>query len=391
MVAVKRAAASNSPSADLEQQKTSKGASERPFLFKTIQQVSKMPKSNALSKIAILGASGYTGAELIRLLHSHPHVEIKYLVAETQAGKKLSEVYPHLGYANLPNLVHVSEVDWQQVDFAFGCLPHGTSQPLLASLPPHVRIIDLSADFRLRNTTEYAHWYGHAHQAVELQKQAIYGLTEHTRDAVKKARLVANPGCYPTASQLPLIPLLEAGLIDCKNIIIDAKSGVTGAGRSLKQNLLFTEVDGGLAAYGIGNHRHTPEIEQGLTDAAKVPVQVTFTPHLIPMKRGILATIYASLTAGKTVDDIRAALAKTYASEPFVDVLNEGEHASTQQVFGTNRCVIAAHKDRVDGRVILVSAIDNLCKGASGQAVQNMNVMLELPETTGLPLVAVFP
>lgn len=350
-----------------------------------------MSERNTLIKVCIIGASGYTGAELVRLLNNHPNVKIQYLTAETQAGKKLAEVYPHLSHAGLPNLIHHSEVDWQQVDVAFGCLPHGTSQQILAKLPKHVRIIDLSADFRLSDVEEYAAWYGHAHQAIELQKHAVYGLTEHARDAVKKARLVANPGCYPTASQLPLIPLLRIGLIESENIIIDAKSGVTGAGRSTKQNLLFTEVDGGMHAYGIGSHRHTPEIEQGLSEAAGSALRVSFTPHLVPMKRGILATIYVTLKNGATADKLKQTLHTAYDAEPFVDVLTEGQLASTQQVLGTNRCIISVHADRLSGRAIIVSAIDNLVKGASGQAIQNMNVMLGFPETTGLTTVAVFP
>lgn len=350
-----------------------------------------MSKTNTLTNLCIIGASGYTGVELVRLLHMHPRVKIKTLVGESQAGKSAAEVYPHLSGLNLPGLVHVNEVNWKEIDIAFGCLPHGASQKILAGIPEHVRIIDLSADFRLKDVSEYAKWYGHAHQAVELQKQAVYGLTEHARDEVKKARLVANPGCYPTASQLPLIPLLKAGLIDTANIIIDAKSGVTGAGRATKQNLLFTEVDGGIYAYGVGNHRHAPEIDQGLSEAARGKIEVTFTPHLVPMKRGLLATIYVQLKNGATVEKIRTALSEAYGNEPFVEVLPEGAQAATQHVVGSNRCVISVHADRKQGRAILVSAIDNLVKGASGQAVQNMNVMLGLPETTALPQMAVFP
>lgn len=350
-----------------------------------------MAKTNTLIKVCIIGASGYTGAELVRLLHYHPHVELKYLVGDSQAGKPISEVFPHLSGFNLPGLIQANQVDWKEVDIAFGCLPHGTSQQILAGLPDHVRIIDLSADFRLKDIASYAHWYGHAHQAVDLQKEAVYGLTEHARDKVKKARLVANPGCYPTAAQLPLIPLIQAGLIETSDIVIDAKSGVTGAGRSTKQNLLFTEVDAGIYAYGIGNHRHTPEIEQGLSNAAGNPIQVRFTPHLVPMKRGILSTIYVTLKNSATIEKLRQSLEAAYANEPFVEVLPDGHLAATQHVFGSNRCVISIHADRVSGKAILVSAIDNLVKGASGQAVQNMNVMLGLPETTGLLLVAVFP
>jgi N-acetyl-gamma-glutamyl-phosphate reductase len=343
-------------------------------------------------QIAILGASGYTGAELIRLLYPHPKTHIALLTGDSQAGKPIGEVYPHMQcMAGLPDLVSIAQADFSNIDVVFCCLPHGTTQTVIAALPPHVRIIDLSADFRLENPEQYAKWYGHAHQALALQKEAVYGLTEHAREAVKNARLVANPGCYPTSAQLPLIPLLAQKIVAAEGIIIDAKSGITGAGRSVKQGNLFAEVDGGISAYGIANHRHTPEIEQGLSHAAGSAVQVTFTPHLMPMNRGILSTIYAKLSAGKTVADARAALASTYDKEPFVHLLPEGKTPSTHMVRGTNHCVMNVFAGAVAGSLIIVSAIDNLTKGASGQAIQNMNVMFGLPETLGLEQVAVFP
>jgi len=334
--------------------------------------------------IAILGASGYTGAELIRLLVNHPHVKIAALTGDSQAGKYIAEVYPHLRFKGLPKLVTIKEVDFAKIDVAFCCLPHGTSQPTIAKLPKHLKIIDLSADFRL-DPELYAQWYGHAHQAVSLQKDAVYGLTEINRAHIKKAKLVANPGCYPTSALLPLIPLLKAKAISADGIIIDAKSGVTGAGRSVKQNYLFTEVDGGISAYGIGAHRHAPEIEQALD------TKVTFTPHLMPMNRGILSTIYVKLTGKNTADTLRDVLLKAYKNEPFVHILPEGIMPSTHQVRGTNDSVIGVFADRIKGQAIIVSVIDNLTKGASGQAVQNMNAMLGWPETTGLQLSAVFP
>lgn len=337
--------------------------------------------------VAILGASGYTGAELVRLLLAHPHARIHALTGDSQAGKPLSEVYPHLAYAGLPDLVSVDAVDFSGIDAVFSCLPHGATQAVLSALPTHLKLIDLSADFRLRDPALYARWYGHAHQAETLQREAVYGLTEHARAEVKKARLVANPGCYPTASQLPLIPLLSTGLIDPEHIVIDAKSGVTGAGRSAKQSNLFCEIDGGFSAYGIGNHRHTPEIEQGLSDAADKSVQVSFTPHLVPMSRGILATIYVH---GDT-PEIRACLANAYANEPFVRVLPEGQAPATQHVRGTNECRIGVFHGRAPGKTVLVSAIDNLVKGASGQAVQNFNLMFGFEETLGLTGAALFP
>lgn len=341
--------------------------------------------------IAILGASGYTGAELLRLLLSHPHAQIRALTGDSQAGRDMAEVYPHLRFKNLPRLVTAAQVDYRAIDLVFCCLPHGTTQGVIAGLPAHVRIIDLSADFRLSDPETYAAWYGHPHQAVALQQEAVYGLCELARAQVRGARLVANPGCYPTSAALPLAPLLQAGLIEAEDIIIDAKSGVTGAGRAAKQATLFTEVNDGINAYGVAAHRHTPEIEQSLARAAGREVRITFTPHLMPMNRGILSTLYVRLAPGRSAADCHAVLAAAYADEAFVHVLPQGQTPSTHMVRGTNDCLMAVFADRVPGRAILVCVIDNLVKGASGQAVQNMNLMFGLPETTGLALTAVFP
>lgn len=341
--------------------------------------------------IAILGGSGYTGAELIRLLLGHPHAKISMLTGDSQAGKSIGEVYPHLCFSGLPDLIAMEDADFTDIDLVFCCLPHGTTQKVIAALPPHLRIIDLSADFRLENPDTYAQWYGHAHQALALQKEAVYGLTEHARAAVKNARLVANPGCYPTSVQLPLIPLLQDGLIDPHNIIIDAKSGVTGAGRGAQQNHLYTEISEGISAYGISAHRHAPEIEQGLAKAAGTSLTVSFTPHLMPMNRGILSTIYVKMNKGIDAVALKSALEKAYKDEPFVNVMPDKFRVFTHSVRGTNHCIMNVFADRMRGQAIIVSAIDNLCKGASGQAVQNMNVMFGFPETLGLEQVAVFP
>jgi len=306
-------------------------------------------------RIAILGASGYTGAELIRIL------------------------------------VPMVAVDYKNIDIVFCCLPHGTTQETIAKLPAHLKIIDLSADFRLADVGVYAEWYGHTHLAPDLQKEAVYGLTELQRGKIKKARLIANPGCYPTSAQLPLVPLIKARLVETDNIIIDSKSGVTGAGRAARQAMLFAEANDGINAYSIGAHRHAPEIEQGLSLAAGDAVTVSFTPHLMPMNRGILSTMYVTLAKGKTVDDLAHCLAKTYADEPFVKLAPKGIMPSTHMVRGTNLCVFGVFKDRIAGRAIIVSVIDNLVKGASGQAVQNMNVMCGYPETTALESTALFP
>lgn len=341
-------------------------------------------------RTAILGASGYTGAELLRLLQNHPNFEIVALTGESQAGKEMAQVYPHLRARNLPKLVKHTEVDFSQIDFVFCCLPHGTTQQIIAGLPQHVKIVDLSADFRLFDANAYAEWYGHAHQATDLQKTAIYGVTEFAREQVKAARLVANPGCYPTSILLPMLPLLEAKLIVPGSIAANALSGVSGAGRSVKQELLYSELEGGASAYGVGKHRHMAEIEQELNKVSGGDHKISFTPHLVPLTRGMLSTIHATLASGVTADDVRAHLQKRYANEPFVTVISEGS-VSTHQVRGTNQCFISVHAGRLAGELIVVSVIDNLVKGASGQALQNANIMVGAPETTNLELTAVFP
>ena len=342
-------------------------------------------------RVAILGASGYTGGELLRLLACHPQLQVEVLTAERNAGQPLGAVYPHLAGLDAPDMIKIDDVDWQALDAVFCCLPHGTTQEVIAGLPAHLKVVDLSADFRLADTATYAAWYGHEHRASALQKKAVYGLTEITREAIRGARLTANPGCYPTAAQLPLIPLLENGLIETSDIIIDAKSGVTGAGREAKQGTLFAEVSEGVHAYGIASHRHAPEIEQGLAEAVGAPVIVNFTPHLMPMNRGILSTAYVRMKSNQIAGDLRRCLAERYAGEPFVRVLPEGGAPATRHVRGSNLCLIGVFADRIEGRAIVISAIDNLVKGASGQAIQNMNLMCGLPETLGLEQAPLFP
>jgi N-acetyl-gamma-glutamyl-phosphate reductase len=342
-------------------------------------------------RVGILGASGYTGAELVRLLLRHPAVEIVALTAERQAGKPMAEVFPHLGGYSLPGLVKIEDVHWDKLDVVFCALPHGTTQEVISHLPHSLRIIDLSADFRLTDPAVYAEWYGHEHRAVELQREVAYGLTELNRQGVRKARVVANPGCYPTCSLLPLIPLLMDELIEPGGIVIDAKSGVSGAGRDPKQANLFTEVSEGFNAYGVGWHRHMPEIEQELRLAAGRPVTVSFTPHLVPMNRGMMCTTYVRMADEVTVDELRAALQKAYADEPFVAVTPAGVAPATRHVRGSNHALMGVFADRPARGAIIVSVIDNLVKGASGQAVQNMNVMLGLKETLGVDQPALFP
>jgi N-acetyl-gamma-glutamyl-phosphate reductase len=346
---------------------------------------------NEKVNVAVLGASGYTGAELVRLLVRHPNVEISALTAERHAGQPMAKVFPHLGHADLPSLVKIDDVKLDDVDAAFLALPHGLTQDVALKLPKHLKIVDLSADFRLSDIDVYAKWYGHEHRAPAMQRGAVYGLTELKRDAVRNASLVANPGCYPTSAQLPLAPLLAAKLIDGENIIIDSKSGVTGAGREAKEANLYAEVTEGIHAYGLAGHRHAPEIEQELSEAAGKPIVVSFTPHLMPMSRGILSTIYVRLSDGATANDLRVTLAKRYADEPFVKVLAPGVAPATRHVRGSNYCHIAVFADRLPGRAIVVSALDNLVKGAAGQAVQNFNVVFGVPETTALEQEALFP
>ena len=275
----------------------------------------------------------------------------------------------------------------------FCCLPHGTTQEIIAGLPEHVKVVDLSADFRLADIETYAQWYGAPHAAPDLQKEAVYGLTELAREEVKGARLVANPGCYPTCIQLPLNPLLSAGLIRPDGIIIDAKSGTSGAGRAAKEMTLYCEVTDGINAYGITAHRHVPEIEQGMVAAlgGDADVKVSFTPHLMPMSRGMLATSYVNMAEGVSVGDLRAHLQKQYADEHFVIVCDEGVSPATRHVRGSNYCVVGVFEDRIPGRAIVISVIDNVCKGASGQALQNMNLVMGFEETTGLMMQPLFP
>ncbi|MGN6461350.1 MAG: N-acetyl-gamma-glutamyl-phosphate reductase [Pseudolabrys sp.] len=348
------------------------------------------------AKIGVLGASGYTGSELVRLLLRHPRVEIALLTADRRAGQEMRNVFPQFAPFALPTLVSIDSVDWKNagLDLIFCALPHATTQKVIAAVfaaKPDAKIVDLSADFRLSDPAAYAKWYGHEHAATELQKQAVYGLVEVYRRDIKRAQLVANPGCYTTCAQLPLVPLIKAKAIDLDEIVVDAKSGMTGAGRSAKEAMLFSEVSEGFNAYGVGQHRHMAELDQEFSKAAGRDVVVTFTPHLVPMNRGILSTIYVRGKRGRTAQDLYDILAKQYAKEEFVHVLPFGETPHTRHIRGSNMTFIGVAKDRQEGRAILVSALDNLVKGASGQAVQNMNLMLGFPEAAGLEQVALFP
>jgi N-acetyl-gamma-glutamyl-phosphate reductase len=348
------------------------------------------------AKVGVLGASGYTGSELVRMLLRHPKVAITLLTAERSAGKKMRDVFPQFSPFELPTLVALDGLVWvgAGLDVAFCALPHATTQKVIKGLlaaAPSTKVVDLSADFRLADTAAYAKWYGHEHHAPELQTQAVYGLVEIHRRQLRHAKLVANPGCYTTCAELPLIPLIKDKAIELDDIIIDAKSGMTGAGRAAKESMLFSEVSEGFNAYGVGHHRHMAEFDQEFSAAAGKEVIVSFTPHLVPMNRGILSTIYVKGRRGKTPEQLHEILSEFYAKEPFVHVLPFGETPQTRHVRGSNMTFIGVAKDRREGRAIIVSALDNLVKGASGQAIQNMNLIMGWPETTGIDQVALFP
>jgi N-acetyl-gamma-glutamyl-phosphate reductase len=348
------------------------------------------------AKIGVLGASGYTGSECVRLLLRHPQVEIALLTADRKAGQEMREVFAQFSPYRLPKLVPLDGLDWPALglDLVFCALPHATTQKVIKEVfakAPAMKVVDLSADFRLGDTAAYARWYGDEHHAPELQKEAVYGLVELYRDRIKKSRLVANPGCYTTCAILPLVPLIRAKAVDADEIVVDAKSGMTGAGRAARENMLFSEVSEGFHAYGVGGHRHMAELDQEFSAAAGRPVTASFTPHLVPMNRGILSTIYVRGLGGRTPQDLHAILAEAYRGEPFVHVLPFGEMPQTRHVRGSNMTFIGVAGDRVAPRAIIGSALDNLVKGAAGQAVQNMNLVLGFPETLGLEQVALFP
>ncbi|MBL4812520.1 MAG: N-acetyl-gamma-glutamyl-phosphate reductase [Rhodobacteraceae bacterium] len=338
--------------------------------------------------VAILGASGYTGAELVRLIATHPSLEIKALSADRKAGMQMSAVFPHLRHLDLPVLCRIEEIDFSTIDLAFCALPHGLSQALVRDLPDTLKIVDLGADFRLNDPAEYKKWYKADHVAPDLQKQAVYGLTEFYRDEIAAARLVAGTGCNAAAVQFALRPLISAGLIDLDRIICDLKCGPTGAGRGLKENMLFAERSGNVVGYAHGGtHRHLGEFDQEFSALAGRDVRIFFTPHLVPVNRGILAACYLEGDAAA----MHSALTSAYADEPFIRVLPYGQHPGTGEVAGSNFCYIGVSADRVAGRALVSAAVDNLAKGSSGQAVQNANLMLGLPETEGLMMSPIFP
>jgi N-acetyl-gamma-glutamyl-phosphate reductase len=345
-----------------------------------------------MKKISIAGATGYTGIELIRLLVKHPEVEIVTLTAESHAGKNIAEVAPSLkGWVD-QTLVKLSPEVAKQCDVLFLALPHTTSmQHVPALLKSDCKIVDLSADYRLHDAQVYGDWYKTPHLNPEIIQQAVYGLPELHRDKIRQAQLVANPGCYPTSAILALAPLMQESWMDAQSIIIDSKSGVSGAGRKLSQTTQFCEANESVTAYGVAEHRHTPEIEQELNKLSGSELTVSFSPHLMPMTRGMLTTAYVNLKKNITRDGLHGLFANYYKSERFVRVLDAGQYANTAHVAGSNFCDIGVQVDTRNQRAIITSAIDNLMKGASSQAVQNMNLMLGIDETTGLDAPPLFP
>ncbi len=344
-------------------------------------------------KVGIIGSTGYAGAEIVRLLHTHPEAEIVWYGSRSYIDKKFSEVF-----GNMFKLVedvckgeNMEELA-SQVDVIFTATPQGLCQTLVSEeVLSKVKIIDLSADFRIKDVSIYEEWYGIEHKSPEFIEEAVYGLCEVNRDKIKDARLIANPGCYPTCSFLSIYPLAKEGIIDMNTVIIDAKSGTSGAGRGAKVNNLYCEVNENIKAYGVASHRHTPEIEEQLSYASGEDVVINFTPHLVPMNRGILITAYAKLVKDYSEEELRSIYHKYYDNEYFVRVLESGVCPETRWVEGSNFVDVNIKVDKRTGRVIMMGALDNVVKGAAGQAIQNMNIMFGLPENTGLTLAPMFP
>lgn len=343
-------------------------------------------------RIAIVGGSGYTGLELLRILSKHSGCQVTVVTSRKYNGSKIQEVFPSLRDSirlsfSEPDIPFIAKA----ADFAFTAVPHQTAMAIVPELlDADLKVVDLSADFRLKSRETYEAWY-QEHTASKLLKEAVYGLSEIYREEIKKARLVANPGCYPTSTLLPLIPLLREKLINAEDIVVDSKSGVSGAGRSASLSTIFCEVNEGFKAYKVGSHRHAPEMEQELTEAAGTQVKINFTPHLLPMSRGILTTIYAKLASDINENQVHEALIEFYKDARFVRVCPKGEFPNVSHVRGSNFCDMGSHVDKRTNRVILVSAIDNLVKGASGQAVQNLNLMAGMDEAQGLEIVPLYP
>lgn len=343
-------------------------------------------------KVGVVGGTGYTGVELLRLLSRHPQVELVAITSRGEAGMAVADMFPSLrGRVNL-KFVTPQDAELERCDAVFFATPNGIAMKQATELvAAGVRVIDLAADFRIRDIAEWQKWYGMEHAAPELVAEAVYGLPEVNRAQIRQARVLANPGCYPTAVQLGFLPLVEAGLIEIDHLIADAKSGVSGAGRKAEVHTLLPEAADSFKAYGVPGHRHLPEIRQGLSLAAGKPVGLTFVPHLTPMIRGIHATLYGRLKPDADASDLQGLYEKRYAGEAFVDVMPAGSHPETRSVRASNLCRIAVHRPQGSDTVVVLSVIDNLVKGAAGQAVQNLNIMFGCDEQAGLDIVPVSP
>jgi N-acetyl-gamma-glutamyl-phosphate reductase len=346
-------------------------------------------KENLMIKVGIVGGTGYTGVELLRLLARHPQVELTAITSRKEAGMKVADMFPNLrGRVGL-EFSSPEDAGLEKCDVVFFATPNGVAMRQARTLlDSSVRVIDLAADFRIKDVREWEAWYKMDHACADLVAEAVYGLPEVNREAIKKARLIANPGCYPTATQLGFLPLIENGLVDTAHLVADCKSGVSGAGRKAETHILFAEAADNFKAYAVSGHRHLPEIRQGLSFAAGHAVGLTFVPHLTPLIRGIHATLYARLTKAA---DLQALYEQRYAGEPFVDVLPAGSHPETRSVRGANTCRIALHRPQGGDVVVVLSVIDNLMKGAAGQAVQNMNLMFGFPETLAIDDIGLLP
>ncbi len=334
-------------------------------------------------KIAVVGATGYVGLQLIKILSKHPRAKIIYLCAKKSIGKKIT-FFDKKIKKKLPNISNVNNINWKKIDIIFTALPNGEAQIIAKKIPNSVKLIDLSADFRLQNYNDYKKWYGINHKCKNLIKKSIYSITEFSKDKLKKYKIISCPGCYPTSIQLPLIPVIKKNMINLKNIIIDSKSGYSGAGKNIKNKFKFKNLFSSVSAYGVGKHRHTVEIDQELSKASKKDVKVYFTPHLIPMFRGILSTIYVDVKNKVTAKKIYFELKKYHKKNVFIKFAKYNQNLGTGDVMNTNYCKISVCTSRNKKKVIIISAIDNLIKGDSGQAVQNMNVAFNLKETMGL-------
>ena len=340
-------------------------------------------------KVGIVGGTGYTGVELLRILSQHPEVSIQAITSRKETGMAVAELFPSLRGRIALKFCDPADAKLDKCDLVFFATPNGIAmQQTRVLLDAGVRVIDLAADFRIKDVSGWEHWYGMSHACPDLVAEAVYGLPEINRDKIKVARLVANPGCYPTAVQLGFLPLIEAGIVDTDHLIADVKSGVSGAGRNAEVHTLFAEASDNFKAYSVPGHRHLIEIKQGLSNITASLVGLTFVPHLTPMIRGIHATLYARLTADV---DIQALYENRYANEPFLDVLPTGSHPETRSVRGSNFCRVAVHRPQGGDTVVVLTVTDNLVKGAAGQAVQNMNLMFELPETLGIDHIAQLP